>query len=65
MIPCESGKSLFPKWQFQDDGVIPHLGGLLQVFSSEVHPLTVCRFMTMINRDLESDDVGVCYTPKD
>ena len=59
MIPCESGESLFPKWQFQDDGVIPHLGDLLQAFRSEVHPLTVCRFMTMVNRDLEIDDVGV------
>lgn len=60
MIPCESGESLFPKWQFQDGGVIPHLDNLPQALSSEVHPLTVCRFMTMINRDLEGSEVGVC-----
>jgi len=65
VIGGDYGDLLFPKWQFEDDRLIPHLGDLLQAFSSETHPLSIYRFMTMANQDLESPDFGILYTPRD
>lgn len=60
-----NGKQLFPNWQINGDTLIPHLKELVQVLSSDAHPVTVCRFMTSVNSDLESPTLLRSLTPRE
>ncbi|WP_420390566.1 hypothetical protein [Marinobacter sp.] len=64
-IARPTGSWAFPLWQFSGDGLIPHLDGLMGALSREVHPVTVFRFMTTENRDLEIDTSDSCLSPQE
>ena len=64
-IAHPTGDWVFPLWQFSKDGLIPHLDELIGALSPEVHPVTVCQFMTTENRDLETDTSDCCFSPRE
>lgn len=55
----------YPAWQFDDGETIPHLRNLLKALSPEAHPVTVHRFMTSENPDLETSELDHCLSPRD
>lgn len=59
------GKQRFPSWQINEKKLIPHIKELLRALSKDVHPVTVSRFMTSVNPDLESPVLHRCLTPKE
>ena len=60
-----SGNWLFPRWQFTDAGLLPHLKELISALGPDVHPLSVFGFMTGKQADLESQNSERDYTPRD
>lgn len=60
-----SGNWLFPRWQFTDDGLLPHLKELISALGPDVHPLSVFGFMTGEQPDLESQTSERDYTPRE
>lgn len=58
-------KFWFPRWQFVDNSLIPHLRPVLQALSSQAHPVAVQQFMTHPNSDLWSSDLEEDLSPRD
>ncbi|MET4027961.1 hypothetical protein ABIE59_003506 [Marinobacter sp. MBR-99] len=54
---------LFPRWQFTDQGTLPHLTELLKQIGKEVAPFTINRFMISKNTDLPLGKA--CLSPRD
>lgn len=52
-MPSEppSVEPLFPRWQFRDGNVVPHLREVLAALPIDEHPLDVEHFMTQSNLD--------------
>lgn len=52
-VPSEppSVEPMFPRWQFRDGSVVPHLREVLAVLPIDEHPLNVEHFMTQPNVD--------------
>lgn len=52
-VPREppSVEPLFPRWQFRDGSVVPHLRDVLAALPIDEHPLDVEHFMTQANLD--------------
>ena len=62
---ARQGKLLFPKWQISNNERIPHLVDLVRTLSPDAHPISVHRFMTSVNTDLESTALNRCLTPSE
>lgn len=60
-----TGRWLYPRWQFVAGNRIPCLSDFLEALSPEAHPVSVYRFMTMENSDLERAGSSTCLTPRD
>lgn len=54
---------LFPRWQFTDQGTLPHLTELLKQIGKRVAPFTINRFMISKNLDLPLGKT--CLSPRD
>lgn len=53
-LPTSSGRTtLFPAWQFEGDQVVPGLKPILPLFPQYLHPLSIERFMTEGNSELD------------
>ena len=55
----------YPPWQFFDGGVLPHLRELLKKVSPTSHPISVSRFMTQKNPDLQTPCLGKPLSPRE
>lgn len=55
----------YPPWQFFDGGVLPHLRELLKVVSPTAHPISVSRFMTQKNPELQTPRLGKPVSPRE
>lgn len=53
-LPTNNGRStLFPDWQFDGNQVVPGLRAIIPEFPRYAHPLTIQRFMTEENDELD------------
>lgn len=63
-VTGENNVKVLPRFQFNDNNVLPGLGKILPLINKEAHPITVQRFFLSTPVDLSSDELSAPLSPR-